>query len=456
MRLRAAWLWIAAPILLSGSALAQDRLILRPSSPADLSDVVQRYQLTVVDQIDSAGQVYSVTAPVGQSVKEVEHETERDNQVAGIEADQTSDIPEVTQSTAAILDSLPPASTVTYFGVPVLAFYTSQPAVTITNLSSAQTQFNAGGAGLVAIIDTGIDPTHSVLQSSTVPGYDFVHNLAGTASEWVDLTAQNQAALANSNPQPSSKDTVAMVSQSTAAILDQSTAAILDYQNLPRAFGHGTMVAGLVHLAAPNAQIMPLKAFSADGTANLSDILRAVYYAADHGANIINMSFTLTASSSELANAIQYAAGKHVVCVAAAGNDGKPHVGSPANLQYVLGIASTSNQDVRSIFSSYGSGVFMAAPGEGVVTTYPGQNYAEATGTSFSAPLVSGTVALAMQVAPGIEAGDLDDAMGHAKHLKSTGIGHGRLDALQILQSLTDDGGSDHRKGSSKGKGSDE
>jgi hypothetical protein len=446
---------MAALILLAGSASAQDRLILRPTSSVDLQDVVQRYSLTVVDQIDSAGQVYTVTAPAGQSVKEVEHETERDDQVAGVEADQSSTIPEVTQSTAAILDSLPPASSVTYFGVPVLTFYTAQPAVVITQLDGAQTQFNASGAGIVAVIDTGIDPTHTVLQSSIVPGYDFVHNLAGTGSEWVDLTAQNQAALANSNPQPSSKNTVALVSQSTAAILDQSTAAILDYQNLPRAFGHGTMVAGLVHLAAPTAQIMPLKAFSADGTANLSDILRAVYYAADHGARVINMSFTLTAPSTELANAIQYAAGKNVICVAAAGNDGKPHAGSPANLHYVLGIASTSNLDVRSIFSSYGTGVFMAAPGEGVVTTYPGQNYAEATGTSFSAPLVSGTVSLAIQVAPSIQAGDLDDAMGHAKRLKSTGIGHGRLDALQTLQSLSNNGRSDDGKNDSKAKGSD-
>ena len=80
---------------------------------------------------------------------------------------------------------------------------------------------------------------------------------------------------------PATKNTVAMVSQSTAAILDQSTAAILDYNNLPHAFGHCTMVAGIVHLVAPSAQILPLKAFSGDGTANLSNILRAVYFAAD-------------------------------------------------------------------------------------------------------------------------------------------------------------------------------
>jgi len=165
----------------------------------------------------------------------------------------------------------------------------------------------------------------------------------------------------NSSSQASTKNTVALVSQSTAAILDQSTAAILDYNSLPRAFGNGTMVAGIVHSAAPTAQIMPLKAFSSDGSANLSDIPRAVYYA-DHDANIINMAFTLTSSSAELDNAIQYATGKNVICFAAAGNNGRVAVGNPASLKGVMGIASTSNLDALGIFSSYGRGVFLAAP----------------------------------------------------------------------------------------------
>ena len=62
---------------------------------------------------------------------------------------------------------------------------------------------------------------------------------------------------------------------------------------MPVAFGHGTMVAGLIHLVAPTARIMPLKAFRADGTSTLADILRAIYFAADNGARVINMSFSL-------------------------------------------------------------------------------------------------------------------------------------------------------------------
>jgi subtilisin family serine protease len=196
------------------------------------------------------------------------------------------------------------------------------------------------------------------------------------------------------------------------------------------------MVAGVVHLVAPKAKIMPLKAFRGDGTANLSDILRAVYYAADHGAHVINMSFTLTAESQELANAINYAEGQNVICVAAAGNNSKKKVGNPANLPYVMGIASTTNKDVRSSFTSYGTGVFEAAPGEGIVTTYPGQNYAEATGTSFSSPLVAGAAALTVQVEPDIDFSHASEALGNAKRLSSQGMGNGQLDVYAAVMAL--------------------
>jgi subtilisin family serine protease len=81
--------------------------------------------------------------------------------------------------------------------------------------------------------------------------------------------------------------------------------------------------------------------------------------------------------------------------------------------------------------------VFLAAPGEGVVTTYPGMNYAEATGTSFSSPLVAGAGALVVQIAPRL-GDDLFEVMARAKHLNSTGIGHGRLDVWQVIHAAKD------------------
>jgi subtilisin family serine protease len=429
-------LWVVV-VAASVPGWAQTRYILRPTSQALLSNVTSKYQLTTVEPIDGAGSVWVVTAAASRPPKEVEKEVSSDTaEVTDIELDQATGVPEVSQSTAAILDQLPAPSSITYYGSNVLGVYTSQPAVQLIRLADAQTTFQAVGAGVVAIIDTGIDPKHPVLAASVVPGYDFVHNIAGSGSEWIDLTKYNKTVLGNSSPVVTSKNTVAMVSQSTAAILDQSTAAILDYKHMPKAFGHGTMVAGVVHLVAPKAQIMPLKAFRGDGTANLSDILRAVYYAADHGAHVINMSFTLTAASTELADAIDYAEGKNAICVAAAGNSNKVKVGNPANLPYVMGIASTTNKDVRSSFTSYGAGVFEAAPGEGVVTTYPGQNYAEATGTSFSSPLVAGAAALTVQMKAAIDYTDASAALANAKHLSCAGMGHGRLDVYAAVQAV--------------------
>jgi subtilisin family serine protease len=104
-----------------------------------------------------------------------------------------------------------------------------------------------------------------------------------------------------------------------------------------------------------------------------------------------------------------------------------------------MGIASTSNLDVLSIFSSYGRGVFLAAPGESVVTTWPGQNYAEATGTSFSSPLVAGTASLALRVLPSITVETMRSAMSRGKYLKSQGIGYRRLDAVRALQKMGDE-----------------
>ena len=440
------WMSVAVGMLaLSLGAVAQTRYILRPVTPGQLDTVAQKHMLTPVEPVDAAANVWVVTASSSRPPAEVEKELDEDtSEVTNFEQDQAIASPEVSQSTAAILDSLPTPSTVAYYGSNVLGFYTTQPAATLIRLADTQTTFGTLGAGIVAIIDTGIDPTHAVLASSIVAGggYDFVHNQAG-ASEWGDLTKDVSKILARSSPLVTSKNTVARVSQSTAAILDQSTAAILDkylkqhHLYMPAAFRHGTMVAGVVHLVAPMAQIMPLKAFRGDGTANLSDILRAVYYATDHGAHVINMSFTLTRPSTELANAIEYADNANVICVAAAGNNNKVKVGNPANLPYVMGVASSSDKDLRSKFTSYGRGVFVAAPGEGIATTFPGQNYAEATGTSFSSPLVAGAAALTVQVKATIDYADSSAAVANARAIKSCGVGHGRLDLYQAIQAVT-------------------
>jgi subtilisin family serine protease len=238
-----------------------------------------------------------------------------------------------------------------------------------------------------------------------------------------------------SSPPPCETCAAAFVNQHTAAMVDQHTAAMVD-GNAYAAFGHGTMVAGVIHLVAPTSQILPLKAFHADGTGNLSDILRALYYAVQHNAKVINMSFDLSSSSPELVSAINYANSQHVICVASSGNDGQKEVVYPAGLQNVMGVASTNNQDQRSTFSNYGNQVvWVAAPGEAIITTYPFGAYAAGWGTSFSSPFVAGTSSLILNMQPNDSQSQAAWALSHAKWI-GPNMGNGRMDIYWSLWSL--------------------
>lgn len=223
-------------------------------------------------------------------------------------------------------------------------------------------------------------------------------------------------------------------------IADQSHASILDTKDLPPGFGHGTMIAGLVRLVAPAAMIMPLRVFDEWGQGNLGDVIGAIYYAVDNGANVINMSFSTTRYSGELLQAINYAEENGVVSVSSAGNSASEVQIFPATFGNTLGVGSVDSVDGRSDFSNFGNGlVTLAASGEALVTAFPGGLYAAAWGTSFSSAIVSGTVALMHQVA-GSNLVPIDQA--GAKHaFKKASVtlpldlklGKGRLDIADAM-----------------------
>ncbi len=298
--------------------------------------------------------------------------------------------------------------------------FLTQPALGIVNSS-----FGNKGAGVtVAVIDTAVDPRHPMLAGKLVQGADCVGSTAASscagnvAAIWDDEKVK--AALDQSTVIILDQSTVIILDQSTVIILDQSTVIILDQstviildsnsadalagKQLPADFGHGTMVASLIGAAAPNAQIMPIRAFQADGSANLSDIVAAIYYAVDHGAKVINMSFDIDGTSGaldSLSDAIAYATSKNVICVASTGNDGSNAAVYPAayssNNQSVIGVGSVDSTTglFRSGFSGFGSpSVDLYAPGESLIAAYPGNHYAVVSGTSFSTALVSGVAAV--------------------------------------------------------------
>jgi hypothetical protein len=321
--------------------------------------------------------------------------------------------------------------------------YVNQPAASSVGVQNAQKTFNVTGTSIVvADIDTGVDPNHPVLQGVLLPGFDFTRNKPG-GSELNDLSPCPfpSAPATSCSPPPCPTCSPGQVNQSSVAVLDQSSVAVLDRNSQYSAFGHGTMVMGIIHLVAPTAQLMPLKAFHSDGTASLSDILSAIYYGVQNKANVINMSFDTKTGSVELHKALDYANQLGVISAASAGNDGQGPLllVYPAALQSdVMGVASTSDQDTRSSFSNYGSLiVWVAAPGESIVTTYPFDTYAAGWGTSFSAPFVSGGAALLHNLQAAIGQLRAETAVANAVPLDpSLGLNHGRLDLCMALGSV--------------------
>jgi subtilisin family serine protease len=415
--------------VLSGQNQQQGVIVRTNLGLLGLKNVCLSNGCTVVGNLDgNVGQVFLVRPAQGLLPQLLAAVLNLVNGILDAEPDQTLTIPpnvnnQATASTApqGLWDNTP----VNYYGNTVTHGYVNQPAAQIIRVAQAHSVFNVSGAGIVADIDTGVDPNHPALQGVLLAGYDFTRNQPG-GSELNDISM--------SAPPPCPTCAAAYVNQHTAAMLDQHTAAMLDGSQYA-AFGHGTMVMGVIHLVAPTAKLLPLKSFSANGNGSLSNILAAIYYAVQNHASVINMSFDLTTSSTELSNAINYANKNNVILAASSGNDGKQEMVYPAGLQNVMGVASTNNQDQRSTFSNYGNQiVWVAAPGEGVITTYPFATYAAGWGTSFSSPMVAGTASLLVNMQSTSE-NQASWAIAHAKWI-GLNMGNGRLDVYGSLSAF--------------------
>lgn len=372
--------------------------------------------------------VVQVLSPILNLLSQPGVEHAEHDQFLQLHADDAGNLP------AALFDK----TEVDYYGTKVRRGYVEQPAVRITALDDVRRAYNVTGNGVVVgIIDTGVDPKHAALINVLLPGYDFTRNVAG-GSELSDVD-QSTAAMVDRRG-TTNQSTAAMVdeerpayvNQSTAAMVDQSTAAMVDNPEFA-AFGHGTMVAGVVHLVAPEAKILPLKAFTSDGTGYGSDVIRAIYYAANNGAHVLNMSFSFQSPSRELERACYYAARRGLILAASTGNEGRRITMYPAGYSTVMGIASTDDRDYRSGFSNYGySVVWVAAPGEAIVTTYPYDHYAATWGTSFSTPFVAGAAALLRDVKP-LNAEQAKRALSNARWINFD-MGKGRVDMFRAVQ----------------------
>jgi len=373
---------------------------------------------------DPAGQLFLVT--VNTSIDLNSFLTLLLNQIGILDVEVDQQLFLVGAAAGTVPESLIDSTPLTYYGAPVWDGYVNQPAAVIVRVLPAQSTFNVTGTGsMVAMIDTGVDIQHPALVPVLVPGYNFINDTP-SGSEMGDLN-ESTAAVLDGSPAP------AIVNSSTIAVVNESTAAVLDggpYSD----FGHGTMTAGIVHLVAPQAKIMPLKAFAADGSGYVSNIIQATYYAVRNGANVLSMSFSFSPSTNEMAAAINYANSQGVICVASAGNSGSDVLVYPAALPNVMGVASVSDYGTPSSFSNYGTDVWVAAPGEGIVSTYPYGTYSAGWGTSFSAPFVSGTAALLVNISASVNQQSAAAAIANTQPVSGNGMGNGELDIYQAVQ----------------------
>jgi len=257
-----------------------------------------------------------------------------------------------------------------------------------------------GQGVLIAILDTGTDYTHSDLSGKvrTDIDYDFINN---------DSDARDDN-------------------------------------------GHGTHVSGIAAAATNNgigvagmgwdASILPVKVLNNSGSGNSALLAAGIYYAADHGARVINMSLGGPYSCpSDLQAAVDYAYSRGVLLVAAAGN--RPRIIAPpfpANCTHVLGVAATTSSDTLAGFSNSGNHVSVAAPGDDIYSTLQGGGYGYMDGTSMATPFVAGLAALVYSRFPTYTPDQAASAMlDNAQDLGSTGwdiyYGCGRIDAFQAL-----------------------
>ena len=167
-------------------------------------------------------------------------------------------------------------------------------------------------------------------------------------------------------------------------------------------FGHGCSVAGIIAANidnglgiagfAPNAAILPIRVLGPNGSGSMADVAAGIVYAADHGADIINLSLGSFVGSQVEKDAVDYAVGKGVTVIASAGNSGGALPGYPARYENVVAVGAVDPDGSRSSFSNKGGDIW--APGRDVHTIYLNNGYKALNGTSFSAPYVSAMAAV--------------------------------------------------------------
>jgi thermitase len=255
------------------------------------------------------------------------------------------------------------------------AQYQEQYATEAGSLNLDEAHGISRGAGTtVAVIDTGVQTDHQELAGKTTAGYDFVD-----ADRTPDDTGDGR-----DNDFDGDKDEMV---------------------------GHGTHVAGIIALAAPEARIMPIRALDTEGRGNTFGIAKAIRYATRNGADVVSLSLGTSRETELLGDLLgddddddDGGGAGNAVFVAAAGNDGDAIQQFPAAEDGVVSVTSVDGAKQRSFFSNYGAWVTVAAPGTDINGPFAQDRYATWSGTSMATPFVAAQAALIKSARPTADA----------------------------------------------------
>ncbi|HDL00973.1 MAG TPA: hypothetical protein ENH23_01910, partial [candidate division Zixibacteria bacterium] len=284
------------------------------------------------------------------------------------------------------------------YGISPLSYY-DQAGFYDIGIDSAQL-LSTGKGVVVAVIDNGLDYSHPLMQSSNIlAGYDFILN--------------------SSDP-----------SEQPGTI-----------------YGHGTFVTGLLLLTAPDVSIVPLRVFDGNGVGDQFNVALAIDWAVNHEVDIINMSFGTTEMIDVLRLAIEDAAKRKIVMIAAVGNEGSSIPNYPAAHPDVIAVAAVDTLEMLANFSNYGDYIDLVAPGVNLYSSLAGDyDWGTWSGTSFSAPIVSGTVAMIKQIKNNYSPAEIQD---HLRNTSRTDLlwgsitvpdvqyGYGMINSLNAVSQLS-------------------
>ncbi len=270
---------------------------------------------------------------------------------------------------------------------------------------------NLGAGVRVAVIDTGVSLNHPAFDGRLAP-----------ASEWMDFVDGDTYPM----DEPGGNGT-----------------------------GHGTAVAGVILQVAPNVTILPIRVLAADGSGDVDNVIEGIDHAIAMGADVINLSLGTDVDLGSLKKMIEYATDHEDLVVASLGNEDSTDITYPARHaknvglnNYLIGVGSVDQVDVKASFSNYGFEAELFTPGEGIYTVTRSDTEealaTNATGTSFSAPMVAGAVILALGESPANNQRQLIHNMLNvsAKDLEPGNpqypgqIGHGGLNIERFLEMM--------------------